>query len=69
MLNGIRVMQTAMIVLLGGMVVTCLAKHTFGGELLDKVTGKVKVQNQTLKAEQPTKVPETVYIQDFDLDS
>ena len=68
MLNGIKVLQTAMIMLLGIIPVTSLTNHAFAGELLDKATGKVEVQDQTLKGEQPTKVPQTIFIQDFELD-
>lgn len=67
-MNGRKVLQTAMIMFLGIIPVASLTNHAFAGELLDKVTGKVKVQDQTLHGEQLTKLPQTLYIQDFDLD-
>lgn len=67
MLNGMKVMQAAIIILFGIIFETNLTNQALGGGLLDKATGKVKVQNQTLKGEQPTKVPQTIFIQDFEL--
>ena len=68
MLNGIKILQTAMIVLLGIIPMTSLTNHGFAGELFDKATGKVEVQGQALKGEQPTTKPHTIFIQDFELD-
>jgi len=36
---------------------------------LDKTTGKAEVHDQTLKGEQPTKMPQTIIIKDFELAS
>jgi hypothetical protein len=68
MLNGIKVLQTAMIMLLAILFVTSLTNQALGGTLLDKAKGKVEVKDQTQKGEQPTKVPQTIFIQDFELD-
>jgi hypothetical protein len=63
-----KIILTAIIVLLGSMFVTSLTDHALGGELLDKATGKVEVQDQTMQGKQPATVPQTILIQDFELD-
>jgi len=69
MLNRMKIIQLAGIVLLVILFVPNLTNQALGGGLLDKATGKVEVQDQTLKGEQPTKVPQTIIIKDFELAS
>jgi hypothetical protein len=69
MSNGMKVMQAAIIIVFGIIFETNLTNQALGGGLLDKATGKVEVQDQTLKGEQPTKVPQTIIIKDFELAS
>ena len=61
-------MQAAIIVLFGFLFEINLTNEALGGGLLDKATGKVEVKDQTLKGEQPTKMPQAIFIQDFELD-
>lgn len=68
MVNGMKIIRTAMIVLFVFFGVTNLTNQVLGGELLNKATGKVKVKDETQKGEQPTKAPRTIFIQDFALD-
>lgn len=68
MLNRVKIIHLAMIVLLVILFVTDLTNQALGGTLLDKAKGKVEIQNQTQKGEQPTIVPQTIFIQDFELD-
>jgi hypothetical protein len=68
MLNIKKRLYSLIIVLVGVLVVTSFNHQAFGGALLDKATGKVEIQSQTLKGEQPATVPKTIFIQDFELD-
>lgn len=43
------------------------ATTSCAGELLKKVTGEVEVHIETDESRQPVSIPETVYVQDFDL--
>jgi len=68
MVSSMKIIQRSMIVLFVILCVVTSTNQASGDRLFDKAMGKVEVQGQALKGEQPTTKPQTIFIQDFELD-
>ena len=68
MVSSMKIIQRSMIVLFVILCVVTSTNQASGDRLFDKAMGKVEVQGQALKGEQPTTTPQTIFIQDFELD-